>query len=673
MTISPEIKRRIADLREQINYHNTQYYVYDAPEIPDAEYDRLLRELQNIEEQYPELITTDSPTQRVGAGPVKEFGQVSHEIPMLSLDNALNEGELYDFDRRVRERLDVDEVTYAAEPKLDGLAVSLRYEKGILVCGATRGDGNTGEDITHNVRTIPSVPLKLQGKDFPAVLEIRGEVYMLIKGFEAFNEQAKEKGEKLFANPRNAAAGSLRQLDPAVTSVRPLAMIIYGVGVVQGETKALPLPNDYSDILTWAQGFGLPVSKERAVVKGAKGCLDYYSKINSKRNSLPYEIDGVVFKVNSIEQQHALGFVSRAPRWAVAQKFPPQEEVTRLLDIEFQVGRTGSLTPVARLEPVLVGGVTVSNATLHNMDEIKRMDVRIGDTVIVNRAGDVIPKVVSVVLKKRPSDARKVKLPKKCPVCKSEVLKLEDEAVARCTGGLYCEAQRKEAVKHFASRRAMDIEGLGDKLVEQLIDEGLVHNPADLYSLKKEQLSSLERMGEKSAENLIAALEKSKQTTLARFIYALGIREVGETTARILSGYYGDLGAIRDADIEGLQQVSEVGPIVAAHIVTFFQQSHNLDVIEALLDAGVQWPDVKTEARSERLAGEIFVLTGTLTALTRDQAKDRLQFLGAKVSGSVSSKTSYVVAGEKAGSKLDKAKKLGVKVISEQDLLKILD
>ena len=670
MSISPEIKKKCADLREQINHHNTLYYVYDAPEIPDSEYDRLLRELQDLEKKYPRLVSSDSPTQRVGAHPVKEFGEVAHVLPMLSLGNALNEVELTDFDRRVRERLGADEdIIYAAEPKLDGLAVSLMYENGILIRGATRGDGTTGEDITHNVRTIPSIPLRLQGTDFPSALEVRGEVYMPLKGFEKLNEQARDKGEKIFANPRNAAAGSLRQLDPAVTATRPLAMISYGVGIVEGAS----VPSEYSKILEWVRGFGVVISPERAVVKGVKGCMEYYNQLLGKRDMLPYEIDGVVFKVNNTQQQQKLGFVSRAPRWAIAHKFPPQEVMTRLLDIEFQVGRTGALTPVARLEPVSVGGVTVSNATLHNMDEIDRLDVHKGDVVIINRAGDVIPKVVSVVPGKRPNDAEKVELPEECPVCGSEVVKLEGEVIARCTAGLYCEAQRKEAIKHFASRRAMDIEGLGDKLVEQLVDEDLIHNPADLFTLNKDQLSSLERMGEKSAENLITALEKSKQTSLARFIYALGIREVGEATALSLAGYYGGLEGIKDADIESLQQVPDIGPVVAENIVRFFKQEHNREVISKLLSVNVNWPKQEINQQSRSLSGKTFVLTGTMEHMSRDQAKDRLVALGAKVSGSVSSKTNYVVAGEKAGGKLEKAKKLGVKVINEQDLLRMLE
>lgn len=669
MTLPVEQKNRARELREQIIYHNYRYYVLDDPVVSDAEYDRLFRELQALETRYPQLVTPDSPTQRIGAQPSKAFAQVDHEIPMLSLDNALTEEELRDFDRRVRERLQVEQVVYAAEPKLDGLAVSLRYEQGVLVTAATRGDGMRGENITLNVRTIGSIPLRLLGSGAPRVLEVRGEVYMPLQGFDALNEAARARGEKTFANPRNAAAGSLRQLDPRVTASRPLDMISYGIGVVEG-TEA---PDSYSGILEWIRDFGLRVSPQRAVVEGVAGCLDYYRDLAERRDELPYEIDGVVFKVNSIAQQRELGFVSRAPRWAVAQKFPAREETTRLLDVEFQVGRTGALTPVARLQPVHVGGVTVSNATLHNMDEVQRMGVRIGDTVIVHRAGDVIPKVVGVVKEQRPSDTREIQLPDTCPVCGADVIRLEGEAVARCSGGLYCEAQRKESIKHFASRRAMDIDGLGDKLVEQLVDRGWVHTLADLYHLSGEQLASLERMGEKSAANLLAALEASKETTLARFIYAMGIREVGEATARSLSAYYGTMERLMQADEESLQQVPDVGPVVASHIATFFSQPHNLEVIAQLAQLGVPHIAAQTPAATQRrFEGETFVLTGTLASMTRDEAKQRLQELGAKVSGSVSGKTRYVVAGEAAGSKLDKAKKLGVEVLDEAGFLKLL-
>ncbi|HEY0721071.1 MAG TPA: NAD-dependent DNA ligase LigA, partial [Gammaproteobacteria bacterium] len=533
----------------------------------DAEYDRLFQELQQLEQQHPELITADSPTQRVGAKPLKEFGEVRHEVPMLSLANAFSEQDITDFDRRVREGLGVDSVEYSAEPKLDGLAISIRYEQGVFVRAATRGDGTTGEDVTQNVRTINSVPLKLQGNDYPDVLEVRGEVYMPRAGFDALNEQQRAKGEKAFANPRNAAAGSLRQLDPSITAQRPLTMFCYGVGRVEGRQMAAR----HSEILQQLAQWGLRVSPLIRVVKGAEGCLDYYREIGEQRDSLPFDIDGVVYKVDHIEQQETLGFISRSPRWAVAHKFPAQEEMTTLLDVEWQVGRTGALTPVARLEPVFVSGVTVSNATLHNQDEIDRKDVRIGDTVIVRRAGDVIPEVAGVVLSKRPPHAQKVHYPAKCPVCGSDVERLEDQAAAVCTGGLYCAAQRKEAIKHFAGRRAMDIDGLGDKLVEQLADEGLIHDVGDLYHLTHAQLAGLERMGDKSAANLLAAIEKSRHTTLPRFLLALGIPEVGEATAQTLARHFGDLDAIMAVDETALQQVQDVGPVVAQSIHTFFQ------------------------------------------------------------------------------------------------------
>lgn len=668
-SIPAEIQQRVAELREQIAYHNYRYYVLDNPEIPDAEYDRLFRELQALEEQYPALVTPDSPTQRVGAEPLKGFAEVRHEIPMLSLGNVFSDEELVDFDRRVREGLGVKEVEYSAEPKLDGLAISIRYEEGMLVRAATRGDGTTGEDVTQNVRTIDAVPLRLYGKGWPAVLEVRGEVYMPKDGFEALNERQREKGEKSFANPRNAAAGSLRQLDPRITATRPLSMYCYGVGVVEGSA----LPGTHSAIMEKLKGWGLRVCPELRVVKGMDGCLGYFSEIGDKRDSLPYDIDGVVYKVNSLAQQQELGFVSRAPRWATAHKFPAQEEMTVLNDVEWQVGRTGALTPVARLEPVQVAGVTVSNATLHNPDEIARKDVHIGDTVIVRRAGDVIPEVVSVVMSKRPRHAKTITTPTHCPVCGSEVVRDEGEAVPRCTGGLYCSAQRKNAIKHFASRRAMDIDGLGDKLVEQLVDEELIHDVADLFSLTQEQVAGLERMGDKSAANLIAALDKSKETTLERFLFALGIREVGESTARTLARHFGTLQRIEKAGEEELLAVADVGPVVAQHIHTFFRQEHNKEVIDKLIRAGVQWREVKVqEAGAQPLAGQTFVLTGALDAMTRDEAKEKLQALGAKVSGSVSKKTSVVVAGAEAGSKLAKAESLGVEVWDEERLLQFL-
>jgi DNA ligase (NAD+) len=661
--------RRVEELREQIRHHNYLYYVLDAPEIPDAEYDRLFRELERLEAQHPELVTPDSPTQRVGAAPLRAFGEVRHHVPMLSLANAFADEEVGDFDRRIRERLGVDAVEYTAEPKMDGLAVSLLYEDGVLVRGATRGDGTTGEDITQNVRTIPSIPLKLIGHGWPKRLEVRGEVFMSKQGLARLNRQQAEKGDKSFANPRNAAAGSLRQLDPRVTAARPLEIYVYGFGQMEGGA----LPDTQFAILQKFKHWGLRVSPELKVVHGLEGCLDYYRRLGEKRAALPYDIDGVVYKVNRLDQQREMGFVARAPRWAVAHKFPAQEEMTRLVGIDVQVGRTGKLTPVARLEPVYVGGVTVTNATLHNQDEIDRKDVRIGDTVIVRRAGDVIPEVVGVVRSRRPENARRFHMPVHCPVCGSDVVRLEGEADARCTGGLFCAAQRKEAIKHFASRRAMDIEGLGDKLVEQLVDRELVKDVADLYALDHATITGLERMGDKSAENLIAAIQHSKSTTLPRFLYALGIRDVGEATAQTLARHFGTLHALMAADEERLQQVPDIGPVVAGSIHAFFAEQHNGDVIRKLQQAGVHWPEVTVAAPEQLpLAGKTIVLTGTLAGMTRDEAKTRIEALGAKVAGSVSKKTDYVVAGEAAGSKLDKAVELGVPVLDEAGLSKLL-
>ena len=659
------VRRRIARLREEINRHNYLYYVLDAPEIPDSEYDRLMRELEALESQHPGLVAPDSPTQRVGAGPLEAFSEVRHRVPMLSLENALDELEMADFDRRVRERLETeDAVSYVAEPKLDGLAISLRYEQGLLAQGATRGDGMRGEDVTSNVRTIPSIPLRLMGKGFPEVIEIRGEVFMPKRGFARLNETARRRGEKEFVNPRNAAAGSLRQLDPRVTADRSLAFYCYGLGEVSGRAIA----DTHSAAMAKVKSWGLPVSPELKLVKGLEGCLHYYGEIGLRRDQLDYEIDGVVFKVDRFAQQEVLGYVSRAPRWAVAYKFPAQEEVTIIKAVEFQVGRTGAVTPVARLQPVFVGGVTVSNATLHNMDEVTRKDVHIGDTAFVRRAGDVIPEVVRVLPERRPAGAKPVHLPKHCPVCGADVIKPEGEAVARCTGGLFCAAQRKQAVKHFASRRAMDIDGLGGKLVEQLVDKGLVHDPADLYSLSREQIAGLERMADKSAQNLLDALEKSKHTTLERFLYALGIREVGEATARNLAGALGSLKALDEFDEQGLQEVPDVGPVVASHIAAFFRQRHNREVIDRLVEAGVHWEEGKpAAARKQPLKGKTFVLTGALSR-PRDEVKARLLALGAKVTGSVSKKTDFVVAGDEAGSKLARAKELGVAVIDEAAL-----
>ena len=662
-------KQKIDKLRESINYHNYRYYVLDDPEITDSEYDRLLRELESLEVEHPELITPDSPTQRVGATPLSAFAEVKHSVPMLSLGNAFSEQEVEDFDRRARETLDVTSIEYAVEPKLDGLAISLRYENGVLVRAATRGDGVTGEDVTQNVRTIETIPLKLIGKNYPAVLEVRGEVIMTKSGFEQLNETQRKNDAKLFANPRNAAAGSLRQLDAKITATRPLSFYSYGVGEVSDNS----LPDKHSLIMKKLQQWGIRLNPENKVVKGAKACLNYYQSIQEKRDQLEYDIDGVVFKVNSLVQQQELGFVSRAPRWAIAHKFPAQEEMTVLEAIDIQVGRTGALTPVARLKPVFVGGVTVSNATLHNQDEIERLDARAGDTVIVRRAGDVIPQIVSVVTSKRQGKPRKFKMPDKCPVCGSAVERIEGEAVTFCSGGLFCEAQRKEAIKHFASRKAMDIEGLGDKLVEQLVDEGLIKDISDLYHLQLEPVAALERMAEKSAQNLLDALEKSKHTSLERFIFALGIHNVGETTARTLAMYYGSLEALIQADMASLLQVNDVGPIVAQSILTFFAQTHNREVMAKLQEAGVQWPDIEVKADSElTLKDKTFVLTGTLTEMSRSDAKAALQALGAKVTGSVSKKTDYVVVGDNPGSKADKAQELGIEILTEADLLKLL-
>jgi DNA ligase (NAD+) len=667
MPVTEAIRQQAEQLRQQLHYHNYRYYVLDNPEIPDVEYDRMMRELQALEEQYPELVTADSPTQRVGGEALSGFAEVKHEVPMLSLGNCFNDQELEDFDRRVCERLGVDSVEYSCEPKLDGLAISLLYENGVLVRAATRGDGTTGEDVTQNVRTIGAIPLSLQG-DFPAILEVRGEVYMSKQGFEVLNQRQRENGEKLFVNPRNAAAGSLRQLDSRITATRPLTMYCYGVGRVEGRE----MPGQHDAIIKLLGTWGLRISPEMEVVEGARGCLDYYQRMAERRDSLAYDIDGVVFKVNSTEQQAELGFVAKAPRWAIAHKFPAQEEMTQLQAVEWQVGRTGALTPVAKLEPVFVGGVTVSNATLHNLDEIQRLDLREHDHVIVRRAGDVIPQVVSVVESKRKPRARKITIPQHCPVCGSDIERVEGEAVARCSGGLYCAAQRKEAIKHFASRRAMDIDGLGDKIVEQLVDQGLVDDVADLYTLTLDQVASLERMAEKSAQNLLDALEKSKQTTLNRFLFALGIRDVGEATALTLANYYGSLEVVMEADEASLQQVPDVGPIVAAHIYNFFRQQHNLDVVNKLRGVGIKWPDIEVKDKGEQaLDGQTWVLTGTLSSMGRSDAKAMLQSLGAKVAGSVSKKTSVVVAGEAAGSKLDKAQELGIEIMDEDALLQL--
>ena len=662
------LRERLRALRDQLHHHSYQYYVLDAPEIPDVEYDRLFRELQEIEAQHPEWLTPDSPSQRVGAEPLPSFNQVRHETPMLSLDNVFSEQELLDFDRRVKSRLDdAATLTYACEPKLDGIAVSLLYVDGILVRGATRGDGRVGEDITQNVRTIASIPLRLRGEDWPEELEVRGEIYMPRAGFERINALGRETDGKIFVNPRNAAAGSLRQLDSRITAKRPLEMSCYGIALQEGEA----LFETHSEGLQRLRDWGFLVSPELRVVDSIEGCLAYYEGLLARRDALAYDIDGIVFKVDSLALQAELGFVSRAPRWAIAHKFPAQEEITLLRDVEFQVGRTGAVTPVAKLEPVFVGGVTVSNASLHNFDEIARLGVMVGDYVVVRRAGDVIPQIVQVVLERRPENAVEIIAPTRCPVCESALERAPGEAVLRCSGGLVCGAQRKEAIKHFASRKAMDIDGLGDKLVEQFVDAGLIETIADLYLLTVDQIANLERMGQKSAENLIAALDKSRVTTLPRFLYSLGIREVGEATALNLARHFGGLPELMAATEEMLIEVEDVGPIVASHIHAFFATEFNRDVVQQLCDRGVNWPAAQKQGGEQPLAGQTWVLTGNLETMTRSEAKEKLQALGAKVAGSVSAKTDCVAAGASAGSKLAKAEALGVKVIDEQGLLDV--
>ncbi|HEY9199815.1 MAG TPA: NAD-dependent DNA ligase LigA [Gammaproteobacteria bacterium] len=700
--MTASVVRRIDALRRQIEHHDHLYYVLDAPEIPDAEYDRLFRELQELEARHPELISADSPTQRVGGRPLERFAAVRHALPMLSIrtetDTTANGAVA--FDARVRRELklapDDPLVEYAAELKFDGLAINLRYELGVLVQAATRGDGTVGEDVTQNVRTVASIPLRLRNVDAP-VLEVRGEIYLRRDDFERLNERQREAGEKTFVNPRNAAAGSIRQLDPAIAARRPLSFFAYGLGDVRDWT----VPATHSAVLDALMDMGIPVCADRAVVRGAPGLVEFHQRIAAKRDELPFDIDGVVYKVNSLALQQRLGFVTREPRWAVAHKYPAQEQLTVVRDIDIQVGRTGKLTPVAKLEPVFVGGVTVTNATLHNEDEVRRKDVRIGDTVIVRRAGDVIPEVVGVVLERRPADAGRPfdlsrRLKGRCPVCGSAIAREEGEADWRCTAGLFCPAQRKEAIKHFASRRALDIEGLGDKLVDQLVERGLIQDVADLFALDVEALAGLERMGPKSAENLIAALSRSKETSLPRFLHALGIPEVGEATAAALAAHFGTLDALQQAaeayaqaqeatddptpaararrlKEQPLQQVADVGPEVAARIAAFFAESHNRKVIAKLIAAGVHWPDLEiVPAAAQPLAGKTFVLTGTLEGMTRDEAKSRLQSLGAKVSGSVSKKTDYVVAGAEPGSKLTKAEELGVPVLDEAGLRALL-
>ncbi len=671
--MTQRVQQQIEQLRAELRHHANLYYVLDQPEIPDAEYDRLYRQLQDLEAEHPEYIRSDSPTQRVGAKPLTSFSQVRHRVPMLSLDNVFSEDELAAFNKRLRDRLETEqELVFSAEPKLDGLAVSLVYEQGELVQAATRGDGNTGEDVTSNIRTIQSVPLRLLGEKIPDVLEVRGEVFMPKAAFNKLNAEASANDEKTFVNPRNAAAGSLRQLDPAVTAHRSLAMYCYALGYVDGDLPS----HTHSEALATLRHLGLPVCNEIEIVTGVEGCMHFYHAILKKRDALPYDIDGVVYKVDDISLQEKLGFVSRAPRWAIAHKFPAQEEMTQLEGVDFQVGRTGALTPVARLKPVFVGGVTVSNATLHNMDEVRRKDIRVGDTVIVRRAGDVIPEVVAAVTSRRSGDEDMIHLPEHCPVCQSDIEQVEGEAVARCTGGLFCRAQQVEAIKHFASRKAMDIDGLGDKLVEQLVEAGMIKSVADIYTLEKEQIAKLERMGEKSAENLIAAIDRSRTVSLARFIYALGIREVGEATARNLADAYQGIEKLKAADEEDLQTVPDIGPVVAKHIVHFFRQPHNLEVIDQLLDkkiGAIQFEAVPVvKASSSALSGKTVVITGTLSGITRDEAKQSLLAAGAKVTGSVSAKTDYLLAGEKAGSKLSKAEKLGVTIIDEAALEKLL-
>ncbi|MEF8719262.1 MAG: NAD-dependent DNA ligase LigA [Candidatus Accumulibacter necessarius] len=662
---------RARALRVEIEKHNHRYYVLDAPLISDAEYDTLFRELQSLEAEHPELVTSDSPTQRVGAPPLPEFASVVHATPMLSLSNAFADEEVQVFDRRVREGLGSEaEVAYAADPKFDGLAVSLSYEQGILVHGATRGDGTTGEDVTANLRTLHSIPLHLQGSGWPDRFEVRGEVLFWRSDFERLNARQRERGEKEYVNARNAAAGSLRQLDSGITATRPLRFFAYGVGSVKGAA----LPATHSALLDQLAEWGFPVAPERRRVSGLAGLLAYFAEIGRRRESLPYDIDGVVYKVDDLAAQERLGFVSRAPRFALAHKFPAEEAVTELLDISIQVGRTGALTPVARLAPVFVGGVTVTNATLHNEDEIRRKDVRIGDTVVVRRAGDVIPEVARILPEKRPLAARQFIMPTSCPVCGSQVVRNPDEAVARCSGGLYCPAQRKQALLHFASRRAMDIEGLGDKLVEQLVDSAVVRTPADLYRLGLLALVNLERMAEKSASNLLAAIEQSKQTTLARFIYALGIRNVGEATAKDLARHFASLDRLLAADEAQLLQVTDVGPIVAQSIRQFCSEPHNLEVIEQLRAAGVVWSEGEAPVPPRgAVVGKVFVLTGSLPSLTRDAAKELIEAAGGKVGSAVSKKTDFVVAGAEAGSKLEKARLLAIRVIDEGQLLTLLN
>ncbi len=665
-------EQKLTELRTTLRHHEYLYHVMDTPEIPDAEYDRLMRELRELEAQHPELITPDSPTQRVGAAPLAAFSQIRHEVPMLSLDNVFDEESFLAFNKRVQDRLkNTDDLTYCCELKLDGLAVSILYENGLLVQAATRGDGTTGEDITSNVRTIRAIPLKLRGDNIPQRLEVRGEVFLPQAGFEKINEEARRTGGKVFANPRNAAAGSLRQLDSRITAKRPLTFFCYGVGVLEGGE----LPRSHSARLQQFKFWGLPVSERVKLCHSPEEVLTYYRKVEEDRPNLGFDIDGVVIKVDSLALQEQLGFVARAPRWAVAFKFPAQEQMTFVRDVEFQVGRTGAITPVARLEPVQVAGVLVSNATLHNADEIERLGLRIGDKVVIRRAGDVIPQVVNVVLSERPEETREIVFPTHCPVCHSDVERVEGEVVTRCTGGLICGAQRKEALKHFVSRRALDVEGMGDKIIDQLVEKEYVHTPADLFQLTPGKLTGLDRMGPKSAQNVVDALEKSKETTFARFLYALGIREVGEATAAGLAAHFGTIEALEQASIDDLQKVPDVGIVVATHVRNFFAEESNREVIAQLRKEGVRWPApvvVNAEEIDSPFAGKTVVLTGSLSQLSRDDAKARLVALGAKVAGSVSKKTDLVIAGEAAGSKLAKAQELGIAVIDEDEMLRLL-
>jgi len=662
---------RAAELRRRIGEHDYRYYVLDTPSVTDAQYDALMRELAALEAQYPALATPDSPTQRVGGAAASTFEPVAHRVPMLSLNNAFSDEEAEAFDRRVRDATGDVDIEYACEPKFDGLAISLIYEDGRFTCGATRGDGTTGENVTANLRTVSAIPLALPAAGAPPRIEVRGEVLMLRRHFERMNAEQQQKGEKLFVNPRNAAAGALRQLDARITASRKLAFFAYGIGDVDWGRIAPPRTQDA--LMQLLESLRFPVPRERKVVRALEGLLDYYRTLGARRNELPFDIDGVVYKVNSIALQDKLGFVSRAPRFAIAHKFPAEEMATQVLGIDVQVGRTGAITPVARLSPVFVGGVTVTNATLHNEDEIRRKDVHIGDTVIVRRAGDVIPEVVRVVVEKRPRDAKPFAMPARCPECGSAVERLPDEAIARCTGGLVCPAQRKQALLHFASRRALDIEGLGDKLVDQLVDGGVVHTPADLYKLGVAKLAALERMADKSAANVYAAIERSKSTTLTRFIYALGIRHVGESTARDLARHFGNLDALLTADEAALLEVPDVGPVLAQSIARFFAEPHNREVIEQLRAAGVHWRDEPPQRiPAGPLAGKTLVLTGTLPTMTREDAKARIEAAGGKVAGSVSKKTDYVVAGDEAGSKLDKARSLGVPIVDEDRLEQLL-